>query len=121
MHVGKHLILDFYGCNEALLDDYNGLLSIFEESLALCDATVLKVTGNKFQPQGVTLLALLAESHASLHTWPENKYCAMDFYTCGPTAKPEEIIEHLYLKLGANSRLIRTFDRSPKLCIFKEE
>jgi S-adenosylmethionine/arginine decarboxylase-like enzyme len=45
----------------------------------------------------------------------------MDFYTCGPTAKPEEIIEYLYLKLGANSRLIRTFDRSPKLCIFKEE
>ena len=48
MHVGKHLILDFYGCNETLLDDYNGLLSIFEESLSLCDATVLKVTGNKF-------------------------------------------------------------------------
>ena len=121
MHVGKHLILDFYGCNETLLDDYNGLLSIFEESLALCNTTVLKVTGNKFEPQGVTLLALLAESHASLHTWPENKYCAMDFYTCGPTAITEEIIEYLYLKLGANSRLIRTFDRSPKLCIFKEE
>ena len=121
MHVGKHLILDFYECNETLLDDYNGLLNIFEESLSLCDATVLKITGNKFEPQGVTLLALLAESHSSLHTWPENKYCAMDFYTCGPTAKPEEIIEYLYLKLGANSRLIRTFDRSPKLCIFKEE
>tara|TARA_R100000278_G_scaffold19383_1_gene18857 strand:- start:222 stop:587 length:366 start_codon:yes stop_codon:yes gene_type:complete len=121
MHIGKHLILDFYGCKETLLDDYNGLLSIFEESLSLCNATVLRITGNKFEPQGVTLLALLAESHASLHTWPENKYCAMDFYTCGPTAKPEEIIEYLYLKLGANSRLIRTFDRSPKLCIFKEE
>ena len=57
MHVGRHLILDFYGCNETLLDDYNGLLSIFEESLVLCDATVLKVTGNKFEPQGVNLIS----------------------------------------------------------------
>ena len=67
----------------------------------------------------VTLLALLAESHASLHTLPENKYCAMDYYTCGSAARPEEIVEHLYLKLGANSRLIRNLERSPKLCIFK--
>ena len=119
MHIGKHLILDFYGCKETLLDDYNGLLSIFEESLSLCDATVLKITGNKFEPQGVTLLALLEESHASLHSWPEFNYCAMDYYTCGTAARPEEIVEHLYLKLGANARLIRNLERSSKLCIFK--
>ena len=50
MHVGKHLILDFYGCKKTLLDDYNGLLSIFEESLILCDATVLKITGKAEDP-----------------------------------------------------------------------
>lgn len=119
MQLGQHLIIDLYGCNSALLDDLEGLKTIFEDSLTLCNATVLKVTSNKFEPQGVTLLALLAESHSSMHTWPEHKYCAMDFYTCGPTAKPENIIEHLYIKLGANSRLVRNLERSPKLCIFK--
>ena len=119
MQAGQHLILDFYGCNQELLDDYEALKTIFEDSLELSNATVLKVTGNKFEPQGVTLLALLAESHASMHTWPEHKYCAMDFYTCGVTSRPEEIVEYLYIKLGANSRLLRNLERSPKLCIFK--
>ena len=78
MEPGKHLILDFYGCNSELLNNYEQLKDLFEESLSLCNATVLKLTGNKFEPQGVTLLALLAESHASLHSWPEYNYCAMD-------------------------------------------
>lgn len=119
MDPGKHLILDFYGCNSELLNNYEQLKDLFEESLSLCNATVLKLTGNKFEPQGVTLLALLAESHASLHSWPEYNYCAMDYYTCGSAARPEEIVEHLYLKLGANARLIRNLERSSKLCIFK--
>ena len=119
MEPGKHLILDFYGCDSHLLNNYEQLKTLFEESLSLCNASVIKVTGNKFEPQGVTLLALLEESHASLHSWPEYNYCAMDYYTCGTAARPEEIIEHLYLKLKANSRLIRNLERSPKLCIFR--
>ena len=88
MEPGKHLILDFYGCDSELLNNYEQLKDLFEESLSVCNATVLKITGNKFEPQGVTLLALLAESHASLHSWPEYNYCAMDYYTCGNAARP---------------------------------
>ena len=47
MEPGKHLILDFYGCNSELLNNYEQLKDLFEESLSLCNATVLKVTGNK--------------------------------------------------------------------------
>ena len=119
MEPGKHLILDFYGCDSHLLNNYEQLKILFEESLSLCNASVIKVTGNKFEPQGVTLIALLEESHASLHSWPEFNYCAMDYYTCGTAARPEEIIEYLYLKLKADSRLIRNLERSPKLCIFR--
>ena len=54
MEPGKHLILDFYGCNSELLNNYEQLKDLFEESLSLCNATVLKLTGNKFEPQGVT-------------------------------------------------------------------
>ena len=119
MEPGKHLILDFYGCDSDLLNNYEQLKIIFEESLSLCNASIIKVTGNKFEPQGVTLLALLEESHASLHSWPEYNYCAMDYYTCGTSARPEEIVEYLYLKLKSNSRLMRNLERSPKLCIFR--
>ena len=50
MEPGKHLILDFYGCNSELLNNYEQLKDLFEESLSLCNATVLKLTGNKFEP-----------------------------------------------------------------------
>ena len=121
MEPGKHLILDLYGCKADLLNDYEKLEYIFEDTLCICNATVLNVIGNKFEPQGVTLLALLAESHASIHTWPEHNYCAVDFYTCGDFSRPQGIADHLFIKFGAKSRLERTLDRTPKLCIFKEE
>jgi len=118
-HQGKHLLLELYRCDREKLNDESFLRCILNRAAKLANATVLNLISNKFEPQGVTLLALLAESHASLHSWPEYNYCAMDYYTCGNAARPEEIVEHLYLKLGANARLIRNLERSSKLCIFR--
>ena len=83
MSKGRHLILDLYGCDPGILDDYDELMRLLEAALNMAGATVLRIFGEKFEPQGVTLLALLAESHASIHTWPELGYCAIDLYTCG--------------------------------------
>jgi S-adenosylmethionine decarboxylase len=80
---GRHLILDLYGCDPQLLDDYDFLKGVMERALELSNATVVRVIGEKFSPQGVTLLALLSESHCSIHTWPEVGYAAIDLYTCG--------------------------------------
>jgi S-adenosylmethionine decarboxylase len=66
----------------------------------MAGATILRIFGEKFEPQGVTLLALLAESHASIHTWPCERYCAIDLYTCGDT-KTHKAAEFLTLKLKA--------------------
>ena len=55
----------------------------------LANATVLNLISNKFEPQGVTAIALLAESHLSIHSWPEAHYSAVDIFTCGQNMKPE--------------------------------
>jgi S-adenosylmethionine decarboxylase proenzyme len=92
---GRHLILDLYGCNPEVLDDFDLLKRELERALLISGARILRVIGEKFEPQGVTLLALLAESHASIHTWPCEQYAAVDLYTCGDTKTHEAAV---YLK-----------------------
>jgi S-adenosylmethionine decarboxylase len=98
---GRHLILDLYGCDQDLLNNYEELQRLLEASLVLAKANILRIFGEKFEPQGVTLLALLSESHASIHTWPCEGYCAIDLYTCGSKTETHKAAEFLTLKLKA--------------------
>jgi S-adenosylmethionine decarboxylase len=100
---GRHLILDLYDCDPGILDDYEELQRLLEASLVLAKANILRIIGEKFKPQGVTLLALLAESHASVHTWPEIGYCAIDLYTCGDKTETHKAAEFLKIKLKAKT------------------
>lgn len=103
MSNGRHLILDLYDCDQGILNDYEELQRLLEASLVMAKANVLRIFGEKFQPQGVTLLALLSESHASIHTWPEIGYCAIDLYTCGNTTQTHRAAEFLKTKLKAKT------------------
>lgn len=95
------MILDLYDCDAEILDNYDLLSEYLETALRMSNATILRIFGEKFEPQGVTLLALLAESHASIHTWPCEKYCAIDLYTCGEKTKTHSAAEFLKHKLKA--------------------
>ena len=101
MSNGRHLILDLYDCDKQLLDNYDALRKLIETALQLSNATILRIIGEKFEPQGVTLLALLSESHCSIHTWPEIGYAAIDLYTCGNTTNSHKASEFLKYKLKA--------------------
>ena len=92
-HAGTHLILDFWKAKH--LDN----LQLIEQSLRGCvvisGATLLAIKLHHFTPnQGVTGVALLSESHISIHTWPERGYAAVDIFMCGDT-QPEKCIELL--------------------------
>jgi S-adenosylmethionine decarboxylase len=112
MSDGRHLILDLYDCDAEILDDYNQLQELLETALRMSSATILRIIGEKFEPQGVTLLALLAESHASIHTWPCEQYCAIDLYTCGDTTNAHKATEFLKTKLKARVAEQREIKRS---------
>lgn len=103
MSNGRHLILDLYDCDPGVLNDYEELQRLLEASLVIAGAKILRVFGEKFEPQGVTLLALLAESHASIHTWPEIGYAAIDLYTCGDTTNTHKAADFLKTKLQAKN------------------
>jgi len=81
--MGNHLILDFNNITSVNLNSYEELDKKLREVLAHTLVTIESHTYKIFQPQGVTILYLLAESHFSIHTWPELRCCAIDFYHCG--------------------------------------
>ena len=85
---GRHLLLTLAGCPAAVLDDLPALEGLVRRAAAATGATVLDVVSHRFAPQGVTVLALLAESHASLHTYPERGVAFWDCFTCGPNCEP---------------------------------
>ena len=72
IHQSKHLLLELYRCDCEKLNDESFLRCILNRASKLANATVLNLISNKFEPQGVTAIALLAESHISIHTWPES-------------------------------------------------
>ena len=76
--VGKHCILELYDCDPSRLDDEAFIRTTITSAAKGAGATLLNLITHQFQPQGVTGLALLAESHISIHTWPESGYAAVD-------------------------------------------
>jgi S-adenosylmethionine decarboxylase len=98
---GQHVLAEFDGVDPALLDDVAFLRVTLERSLDRAGATVCHVVSKRFVPQGVTVLALLSESHASLHTYPEVGAVFLDVFTCGNRADPELATRLLAEALGA--------------------
>lgn len=91
-YIGTHLILDLLGATQNL-DDFTIVTTALLDAAKAIGATVLDVQTHYFQPQGgVTGVALLAESHISIHTWPERQYAAIDIFVCGKL-EPEKAIE----------------------------
>ena len=107
---GSHVLAEFYGVEDKLLNDENYLCSILKYAVEACGATVLNTTSHKFSPEGVTALLLLSESHASIHTYP-NRYAAfIDIFTCGD-CKPEVAIQEIKKSLNPESVTFKHISR----------
>ena len=86
-HLGKHVIFDFWGC--ANLASAEVIEKMLKEAVSACRATLLEIKIRTFLPNGgISGIALIAESHISIHTWPEHKYAAIDVFTCGKKVDP---------------------------------
>tara|TARA_B100000214_G_scaffold196603_1_gene142293 strand:+ start:22 stop:489 length:468 start_codon:yes stop_codon:yes gene_type:complete len=89
-NIGMHCILELYQCDHAKLNDEAFIRTTITSSAKVAGATLINLVTHSFKPQGVTGLALLAESHISIHTWPEIGYAAIDVFTCGDHTMPEK-------------------------------
>ena len=95
-NIGSHCILELYQCDQAKLNDEAFIRTTITSSARIAGATLINLVTHSFKPQGVTGLALLAESHISIHTWPEIGYAAIDVFTCGDHTMPEKACKVLF-------------------------
>ncbi len=119
--VGKHCILELYDCDSAKLDDESFLRTTITSAAQRAGATLLQLITHRFDPQGVTGLALLAESHISIHTWPESGYAAVDVFTCGDHTMPERACHVLCTALGASRHKLTSFRRETPMGVGQGE
>ena len=96
--LGKHLLIEAKNCNAGLINDLDFIKSIMINSAEISGATILGEKFHKFSPLGVTGILSIAESHISIHTWPEYYYAAIDIFTCSTTFKPHEAAKFLIEK-----------------------
>ena len=95
--MGHHILVSLYGIHFSLLDDLESIKAAFDKAVEVCGATVLNRFSHQFSPHGVTIVYALAESHISIHTFPEKGSCAIDVYTCGDMDSREGmnvLVEH---------------------------
>jgi S-adenosylmethionine decarboxylase proenzyme len=92
---GTHLLLTLKNCAPDILNDESKLRELTRVAAESTGAQVLEICSHRFSPQGVTAVAVLAESHASLHTYPESNTVFWDCFTCGTTCDPELSIDVL--------------------------
>ena len=119
-HQSKHLLLELYRCDCDKLNDESFLRCTLNKGAKLANTTVLNLISNKFEPQGVTAIALLDESHISIHTWPESNYSAIDIFTCGQDMMPKLASQYLIGALNAEEHFLRVIERNPPAAVLKE-
>jgi S-adenosylmethionine decarboxylase proenzyme len=87
MLIITQLLVDLYGC-EADLDDEGLLLDALERASEAVGSTIMRRITQRFSPVGVSVILILAETHISVHTWPEHGYAAVDVFICGEGKDP---------------------------------
>ncbi len=109
--LGRHVIAELDGCDAALLSNSKVMRRLLLEAARTAGATALSDEIFDFKNGGVSGFVLLAESHISIHTWPEHGYAAIDIYTCGRHTLPDQACVYLANRLKAKQVHTTTLDR----------
>lgn len=86
---GKHFMASYLDCDPEALSNVEEMILAMDGAVSASGATLLNKAFHVFPPNGLTIVYLLSESHASLHTYPENGACFVDLFTCGDHCSPD--------------------------------
>lgn len=109
--LGRHLLIELFNCDRKLLNDVSFAEKVLTKSAELAGATIVKTFFHTFNPHGVSGVVVIAESHLTIHTWPEYGYAAIDVFTCGDDVDPYVSYEYLKEKFKAKASCIMEVKR----------
>jgi len=101
--LGKHLLVELKDCNPEVIKDLNTVREAMLNAARQARATIIDVAFHEFSPFGISGMIVIAESHLSIHTWPEYGYAAVDIFTCGDIIKPELAARYLIEKFESKN------------------
>lgn len=99
--LGRHILVEYYNCNENILNDHKLIEKLMVEAAIKAKATVVESVFHMFNPYGVSGAVVISESHLTIHTWPEYGYASVDLFTCGDSVNPWDAFEYLTETLEA--------------------
>ncbi|ABP50333.1 MULTISPECIES: adenosylmethionine decarboxylase [Pyrobaculum] len=115
--VGKHVYGELYGVDEKLLQDEGRLRQIVIEAAHIANMHLVEVNSWRFKggdKEGVSVIALVLESHIAIHTWPTYKFATVDVYTCGEHSDPMSAFRYIVSQLSPKRFTVNYSDRSYK-------
>jgi S-adenosylmethionine decarboxylase proenzyme len=101
--LGKQILAEYYGCDKQILGSKEAIDRLLNDAINLSGANVISSTSNTFLSFGISVVYVIAESHVSIHTWPEHRYAAVDIFTCGGRVNPWIIQRHLKAALKSET------------------
>ena len=115
LKLGEHYICDLSNCDQERLMDARRSRDLFYQAVFESGLTIVSEGYYEFAPHGFTCFLLLAESHASLHAWPEHGYCAIDLFTCNLDLDIQPLINRLQVMFGAADISVRKIEREAEV------
>jgi len=114
--LGTHLLLELKDCNTEALRDLGIVKETMVSAAKEAQATIIDVSFHEFNPFGISGMVVIAESHLSIHTWPEYAYAAVDIFTCGDVIKPEVAAQYLINRFESKNPSIVEMKRGIVSC-----
>jgi len=118
--LGRQLTIEYYDCAPNALLDTDQIETAFLKAADDSHATVINSSFHKFEPQGVSGVVIIAESHFTVHAWPEHDYAAVDIFTCGDSIDLKKAVDSLAASLGSTNVVISS-DRNRGLIPYGSE
>ena len=115
--LGRHVLLELRHCNQDLLVDAELLKVALVDSATQAGAHVVETVFHQFNPHGLSGVVVIAESHITVHTWPEYNYAAVDVFTCGNPDIAMSICGEVVKQFSAEKSTYHTINRGPNLSI----
>jgi len=111
---GSQVVLDLYDCETPHLDDLPWVEATLMEAARVAGATIVQTVFHKFAPWGISGVVVISESHLAIHIWPENRYAAVDIFTCGESVRLDVASAFLKRAFVAGSAVKRSFTRGDR-------
>jgi S-adenosylmethionine decarboxylase proenzyme len=112
---GSQVVLDLYECETTHLDDLLWVKSTLVNAARAAGATIVETVFHQFAPWGISGVVVIAESHLAIHIWPENRYAAIDVFTCGESVLPDVACAFLEREFRARRAVQRRFTRGDRV------